>query len=252
MDKRLPRRKWNGASEKYFVGSSMEWLSPTYHAAGRSHCRTFTSFSACGADSRRARAHRGSDPTSSRSPLEGSRAYATRLQAVIADARPDWYWNPNPLMVNVRYPIGLQGVRKAITVYDLIPLRLPNDYLNKWDSPLAADYRARLQDIADSASVVIPISTSTANDFAAIFPDVGVLIRPIALSSDYFACGPCDVVLQCPGIDMSCSSAGSTQERTCVQRRKRLPGFCSEALSRTATCASRSSVRTPSGNVINC
>ena len=129
-------------------------------------------------------------PTSSPSPLEGSREYAARLQAVIADVRPDWYWNPNPLMINVRYPIGLQGVRKAITLYDLIPLRLPDEYLNRWDPALAADYRARVQDIARSASVVMPISQTTADDLAETFPSSECLIRPIALSSDFFSMRP--------------------------------------------------------------
>src|SRR3954470_6961444 len=41
----------------------------------------------------------------------GDAPYGQRLQQVVDRVRPAWYWNPNPLMMNVAFPFGLQGVR---------------------------------------------------------------------------------------------------------------------------------------------
>jgi glycosyltransferase involved in cell wall biosynthesis len=70
--------------------------------------------------------------------------YRAELAEIVQDHQVDWYWNPNPLMMNVVLPLGLSDVKIALTIHDLIPALLPEIYLNKWNPPEREEYERRL------------------------------------------------------------------------------------------------------------
>jgi glycosyltransferase involved in cell wall biosynthesis len=93
------------------------------------------------------------------------RAYGKQVGKVVRDLNVDVYWNPNPLMLNVHYPLGLRGVRIFVTLHDLIPLVYESMYLQTWPQHLQDDYRSRLDEISASGAGIIAVSRSGLDDW---------------------------------------------------------------------------------------
>lgn len=82
----------------------------------------------------------------------------------------DVYWNPNPLMANVFFPVEKLYSRMVVTIHDLIPLVFEDRYLKRWPEALAAEYLDRLRRIGDWADDLIFVSMSTQRDFHKLVP----------------------------------------------------------------------------------
>jgi glycosyltransferase involved in cell wall biosynthesis len=71
-----------------------------------------------------------------------------RWSAALADAakahRIQAFWTANPMMLNVRLPDLPAGVHGVATIHDLIPLQMPERYLDRWPADAADDYRDRV------------------------------------------------------------------------------------------------------------
>jgi glycosyltransferase involved in cell wall biosynthesis len=107
--------------------------------------------------------------------LSGSKqndSYSEFINSIIKERKIDLYWNPNPLMLNVRMPFGIKGARTVATVYDLIPVIFPSLYLKRWQQEVVLEYKKRLSQLASDTDCLVFISHSTKNDFLSHFPDV--------------------------------------------------------------------------------
>ena len=86
------------------------------------------------------------------------------LNRIIEEERIDLYWNPNPLMPNVGLPGKIARCKFAATVFDLIPLRLKNQYMKKWPRHIQDDYMTRLTGKLYGYDRLLAISWSTKAD----------------------------------------------------------------------------------------
>ena len=68
-------------------------------------------------------------------------AYTYELELIISKYEIDVYWNPNPLMVNVLFPIREMACNMFITIHDLIPAIMP---IKEWSPIVKAEYNRRL------------------------------------------------------------------------------------------------------------
>jgi len=94
-----------------------------------------------------------------------SEHYSKVLNEVVNKFKIDAYWIPNPLMMNIVFPSSLQNIYTLATVYDLIPLLMPSDYLHKWPEPLQIEYQQRVNSLPTWADRLIFISESARSDF---------------------------------------------------------------------------------------
>lgn len=116
--------------------------------------------------------------------IEWCWAYGKQLQKIIDKYEIDLYWNPNPLMVNVYYPLGIRCKNKAFTLYDIIPFVYKEIYLERWPVSLRENYLARLEDMANFADLILTISDFTKKDFKKYYSVKGI-IKTVYLSSDF-------------------------------------------------------------------
>lgn len=78
---------------------------------------------------------------------ERTRLYGERVSELARRVGADWYWNPNPLMMNVALPAELPGLKVALTVHDLIPALLPHIYLDNWAAADREEYLRRVESL---------------------------------------------------------------------------------------------------------
>ncbi len=116
--------------------------------------------------------------------IEWCRVYGNQIQQIIDGYKIDLYWNPNPLMVNVYYPLKINCKKKCFTLYDIIPLANKEIYLDKWPADIQEDYLNRLEDMANFADLVLTISDFTKKDFEKHYPVKG-MVKTVYLSSDF-------------------------------------------------------------------
>lgn len=92
--------------------------------------------------------------------------YAYQYEQILLDYR-SWYdaiYNPNPLMMNVIFPLSVPADRKLfLTVYDFIPALLADRYVDRWAPSVADDYKRRLDYLGRSHVHSICISNATKN-----------------------------------------------------------------------------------------
>lgn len=105
-----------------------------------------------------------------------------------AQAGFDHVWHANPMMLNVRPPVLAEGPRHWATLYDLIPLVMCRDYLDRWPEALQQDYRARLDLLAAVDAGLGFISQSALEDFAARWPAARArcFVTPLAIDKARF------------------------------------------------------------------
>lgn len=131
---------------------------------------------------------RNDQPPSPPSDPEGQIAYLKTLNRVIDEYAIDWYWNPNPFMMNVSFPGAKPDCKLAITLYDLIPWQKKDDYLYKWSPEQQADYSSRLDLVQRECDAIISISQTSADVFLDYFPDASprVFCAPIGYDQSKF------------------------------------------------------------------
>ncbi|WP_414584197.1 glycosyltransferase [Scytonema sp. PCC 10023] len=111
--------------------------------------------------------------------------YSQVLNKVVTELQIDAYWIPNPLMLNVVLPTGLSNVTIFATIYDLIPVVMPDYYLSKWPEHIKAEYKRRIETLPSWADKLIFISESAKSDFEKIDPRVADKSIAIPLAVDH-------------------------------------------------------------------
>lgn len=89
--------------------------------------------------------------------------YRQGLQDIVSKEGIEVFWNPNPLMDNVLYPGRLAGCMSIATVHDLIPLKFPEQYLDRLDPGAFDDYIGRLTRLP-LLDGIIAVSKATRDD----------------------------------------------------------------------------------------
>lgn len=126
------------------------------------------------------------DPlTASGEQIEWCRAYGRQLQQVALSIRAEVYWNPNPLMPNVHYPLGFTQCPVVVTLHDLIPRVMPEQYRPRLGESLWRDYLERCAEMAGPGSWVVGDSEASARDFRKFHPDCKARVRFVHLASNY-------------------------------------------------------------------
>jgi len=113
-------------------------------------------------------------PNRKESPDQSDVVYGKWLQQKLISLNAYAYWNHNPLMLNVRFPIGLTGVRCIATLHDLIPYVFKTHYLDSWEPAHRRAYINRLRELESAYDRLVANSQATRNDFLAelsITPD---------------------------------------------------------------------------------
>lgn len=88
-------------------------------------------------------------------------SYTNKLNQTIKQYHIDVYWNPNPMMVNVLFPIDLPACKMYTTVYDFIPAIMP---IKDWSKEIQSEYQRRLRFLMQSRLGKLCISQATKRD----------------------------------------------------------------------------------------
>jgi len=86
----------------------------------------------------------------------------------------DIYWNPNPLMINVFLPEKKSEIKFAATIFDLIPLVMRKEFLDKWPENISKIYLSKLNTIKKDYDLLLHISENTKNDFIKNFKTTNI------------------------------------------------------------------------------
>jgi glycosyltransferase involved in cell wall biosynthesis len=111
--------------------------------------------------------------------------YSELLNKVVTELKIDAYWVPNPLMMNVVLPTDVCNVKVFVTIYDIIPLVMPHDYIYSWQEPLKTEYKRRIEALPNWANKLIFISESSKIDFAKIDSRINEKSVAIPLAVDH-------------------------------------------------------------------
>lgn len=111
--------------------------------------------------------------------------YSELLNKVVTELKIDAYWVPNPLMMNVVLPTDVCNVKIFVTIYDIIPLIMPEDYISSWQEPLKTEYKRRIETIPNWADKLIFISESSKFDFERINSHINEKSVTIPLAVDH-------------------------------------------------------------------
>jgi glycosyltransferase involved in cell wall biosynthesis len=111
--------------------------------------------------------------------------YSQFLNKVVTEFKINAYWVSNPLMMNIVLPTDLCNITIFATVYDLIPLLMPNYYISKWSEHLQTEYKRRIVKLPAWADKLIFISESAKIDFEKIDPRVASKSIAIPLAVDH-------------------------------------------------------------------
>ncbi|MBI4635704.1 MAG: glycosyltransferase family 4 protein [Candidatus Rokubacteria bacterium] len=111
-------------------------------------------------------------------------ALRRRLQADPVDL----YWNPNPLATNVALPARTPDCAFVATVFDLIPLKFREAYLDRWPAEVARDYLRRLTTTLPGYDHLLAISWSTKADLIDYLglPEARIDVVPLGVDACWF------------------------------------------------------------------
>ena len=112
-------------------------------------------------------------------------AYGRQLDHLARTINAEVYWNPNPLMPNVHYPLGFRSIPRVVTLYDLIPRLMPERFQHDWGQALWQDYLTRCDDLATDECYLLAISDATAKDFIKAYPLATSRVQVVTLASNY-------------------------------------------------------------------
>lgn len=96
---------------------------------------------------------------------DANKQYTSSLKNAIEEKGIDVYWNPNPVMINVLFPIEKLDCSMYITFYDLIPYIFKKQYLDQWPKHIVDEYKRRLDYINSKECSLMFISEATKKDF---------------------------------------------------------------------------------------
>jgi glycosyltransferase involved in cell wall biosynthesis len=117
--------------------------------------------------------------------VEWCRAYGRQLRALAVSISADVYWNPNPLMPNVHYPLGFTQCPVVVTLHDLIPRVMPDQFRPLLGEALWRDYLARCMEMAGRNCWIVGVSEFSGKDFQKFHPDCKAQIRFVHHASNY-------------------------------------------------------------------
>jgi glycosyltransferase involved in cell wall biosynthesis len=117
--------------------------------------------------------------------IEWCRYYGTLLQELSSAIGADIYWNPNPLMPNVHYPLGFNECPTVATLHDLIPRIMPDRFKSLMGDALWSDYVERCTEMSRSNTWVVGVSENSVNDFQKFHPGHEARARVIYHASNY-------------------------------------------------------------------
>ena len=117
--------------------------------------------------------------------IEWCIAYGQLLEAVSRSINADVYWNPNPLMPNVHYPLGFVHCPMISTLHDLIPRVMQEEFRPSLGQSLWDDYLERLSEMSNTSSWIVAVSEASAADYRRFHPHHECQIRVVHHASDY-------------------------------------------------------------------
>ncbi len=117
--------------------------------------------------------------------IEWCRAYGRQLEEIALSIQADVYWNPNPLMPNVHYPLGFKYCPAIFTLHDLIPRVMQEEFRPLLGAALWNDYLERLKEMAAPSSWVVAVSEASAEDYRQFYPQHDCRLRVVHHASDY-------------------------------------------------------------------
>ena len=88
-------------------------------------------------------------------------SYTNKLNQTIKQYDIDIYWNPNPMMVNVLFPLKRLECQMYLTIHDLIPAVMP---VKEWEKRVQNEYQRRVQMLSDEGICLICVSDATRQD----------------------------------------------------------------------------------------
>ncbi len=96
------------------------------------------------------------------SDFSRTESYTQALESAVSTYKINAFWSPNPLMVNVLFPIRQVGCKMFLTVHDVIPAIIP---VKEWSKAVKEEYFRRLKFINSQKDVTaICVSRATEND----------------------------------------------------------------------------------------
>ena len=99
------------------------------------------------------------------------RVYSDALANDIDRLGINVYWSPNPLMDNVILPLRqTPGCDYAVTIFDLIPLVMKDEYQKHWPPSLISFYDSKLKRLTSDFDLFLHISNHTKADFLKELP----------------------------------------------------------------------------------
>ncbi len=113
------------------------------------------------------------------------RAYESQLQDVARNVGADIYWNPNPLMPNVHFPLGFSECPGVVTLHDLIPWMMPERYRAELGEALWRDYVERCGELGSKQWWSVCVSRATAEDLRRFYPNSEARLRVVHHASNY-------------------------------------------------------------------
>lgn len=126
------------------------------------------------------------EPLSARGEqIEWCRAFGRQLRDVAASLQADVYWNPNPLMPNVHYPLGFERCPVVTTLHDLIPRVMPERFRPQMGEALWRDYLERCRQMGGSNCWVVGVSEASCEDFRRLEPTAAARLRCVYHASNY-------------------------------------------------------------------
>ena len=125
------------------------------------------------------------EPAHTDQGIDADQRYTQFLQAHIDQLGIDIYWNPNPLMPNVRLPEKLDGCKCFATIHDLIPMVMPNAYLKKWPRPQRQAYQKRIEQLPRIMNGLVFVSKASMVDYSQLNDEAPKISRVIYNAVDH-------------------------------------------------------------------
>lgn len=91
-----------------------------------------------------------------------SELFSGKINELISDYEIDVLWIPNPLMINVLFPVEKLNCKVFVTIFDLIPVVMP---VKEWSKEIKNEYERRLRYLKDNKPYFLFISCATQDDF---------------------------------------------------------------------------------------
>jgi glycosyltransferase involved in cell wall biosynthesis len=110
------------------------------------------------------------------------------LIQLFEEQRPDLYWDPNPLMLNVVFPARVAGCSSVATIFDLIPLKFDFHYFKNWTPEIRTEYVNRLTRGLCGFDRLLAISYSTKADIVDFLsmPDRRIEVVHLGVDDKFF------------------------------------------------------------------